>query len=117
MKSLFSFCVLVITVLIVNLLTGFITDYLMNYRGMTNPLKFTAIGMLVLVVILYPAFKFLDKWVSQMAKKVMSKGHHMFGKVLGTIVIFALLAFVLYCIYAHVWFHINVPKILVSRWF
>ncbi len=117
MRRLFSFCVLVITVLIVNLLTGYITDYLMNYRGVTNPLKFTAIGMIVLVLILYPAFKFLDSLVTAMAKKMMSKGHHMFGKILGTIFIFAIILFVLYCVYAHQWFGINVPKVLISRWF
>lgn len=117
MKKLFSFCVLVITILAVNLLTGYITDYLMNYRGITNPLKFTAIGMGVLVVILYPAFKFLDELIATMAQKVMSKGHHMFGKVLGTILIFAALLFVLYCIYANQWYGINVPKILINKWF
>ena len=117
MRNLFSFCVLIITILIVNLLTGYITDYLMNYKGVTNPLKFTAIGMIVLVLILYPAFKFLDQLISAMAKKVMTKGHHMFGKVIGTIIMFAVVLFVLYCVYAKQWFGINVPKLLVSRWF
>ncbi|HEX3010000.1 MAG TPA: hypothetical protein VHO90_20530 [Bacteroidales bacterium] len=100
-----------------NLLTGYISDYLMNYKGMTNPLKFTAIGMLVLVVILYPAFKFLDEMVAVMAQKVMTKGHHMFGKVLGTLIMFAILLFILYCIYAKQWYGINVVKVLVARWF
>jgi uncharacterized membrane protein YagU involved in acid resistance len=89
----------------------------MNYKGMTNPLKFTAIGMLVLVVILYPAFKFLDEMVAVMAQKVMTKGHHMFGKVLGTLIMFAILLFILYCIYAKQWYGINVVKVLAARWF
>lgn len=117
MRKLFSFCVLVITVLIVNLLTGYITDYLMNYKGITNPLKFTAIGMIVLVVILYPAFKFLDELVTSLAKKVMSKGHNMFGKILGTVLMFALLLFGLYCIYANQWYGINVLNILINKIF
>jgi hypothetical protein len=116
MKNFFSFCVLVITVLVVNLLTGYITDYLMNYKGITNPLKFTAIGMGILVIILSPAFKFLDEMVSTLAKKVMSKGHHMFGKILGTVMVFSMLLFILYCIYAKQWYGINVPKILLNRW-
>ncbi|NJO68738.1 MAG: hypothetical protein HC830_05175 [Bacteroidetes bacterium] len=69
MRKFFGFCVLVITVLVVNLLTGYITDYLLNYKGATNPLKFTAIGMVILVLILYPAFKFLDELVTSLAKK------------------------------------------------
>lgn len=117
MRKLFSFCVLVITILIVNLLTGYITDYLMNYKGVTNPLKFTAIGMIALVLILYPAFKFLDELVTSMAKRMMSKGHHIFGKIMGTLLVFAIFVFILYCVYANQWFGINVPKILISRWF
>lgn len=116
MKTFFGFCVLVVTVLIVNLLTEFITGYLMHYKGMTDPMKFTAIGMTVLVLILYPAFKFMDKLVTSVAKKTMNKGHHMFGKILGTLVMFAVIMFVLYCIYARQWFGINVPKLLVEKW-
>lgn len=117
MRRVFSFCVLVVTILVVNLLTGYITDYLMNYKGMTNPLKFTAIGMGALVLILYPAFKFLDELVVTMAKRMMSKGHHMFGKVLGTIIVFAIVMFFLYCVYANLWFGINVPKVLIGKIF
>lgn len=117
MRKLFGFCVLVLTILIVNLLTDFITSYLMNYKGITNPMKFTAIGMGVLVLILYPAFKFLDKLVTQMAKRAMSKGDNLFGKLIGTFLVFTVLLFVMYCIYAHQWFGMNVPKILISRWF
>lgn len=117
MKNVFSFCVLVVTILIVNLLTGYITDYLLHYRGVTNPLKFTAIGMIVMVLILYPAFKFLDGLVTTMSRKMMSKGHSMFGKVLGTIIAFSVIVFILYCIYAYQWYGINVPRILIANMF
>lgn len=89
----------------------------MNYKGVTNPLKFTAIGMGVLVIILYPAFKFLDGLVTTLAKRTMSKGHHMFGKILGTLISFVIVLFVLYCVYAKQWFGINVPKVMITKWF
>jgi len=73
--------------------------------------------MIVLVLILYPAFKFLDSWVASLTKRMMTKGHHMFGKVLGTFIAFSVIIFVLYCIYASLWFGINVPKILIARIF
>lgn len=117
LRRLFGYCVLVVTVLSVNLLTGYISNYLMHYKGMTNPYKFTAIGMGVLVIILFPAFKYLDELVKSMAQRMMSKGHHMFGKFLGTLIVFALLLFVLYCIYADQWFGINVFKVIIGKVF
>lgn len=115
MRKIFSFCVMVVTVLTVNIVTGLITDYLMKYKGMTNPFKFTAIGMVITVAVLYPAFKFVDEIIKSMAQKVMSKGHHAFGKLIGTLVVFAVVMFILYCVYANNWFHINVPKYLIGR--
>ena len=38
--------VLMISVLTLNLLTGFITNYIINYKTDINPYKFTGIAML-----------------------------------------------------------------------
>jgi len=84
---------------------------------MTNPLKFTAIGMAVLVVILFPAFKYLDQIVKSIAQQILSKGHHRFGKFIGTIIMFVIALIILYCIYAQIWFGINVPKIFFNKIF
>ncbi len=109
-RTFFNYMVMVITILTVNLLTGAISDYLMHYKGITSPYKFTAIGMLVIVAILFPAFKFMDGLVRNMTHTIIKKGKHVFGKMIGTILIFILLLFILFCFYAKIWYNKEVLK-------
>jgi hypothetical protein len=111
MKKIINFCILAITILTVNLLTGYITDYFLRYKHITNPFKFTAIGMLILVAVFYPVFEFIENKVEGITKELIKKGNNAFGKILGVILVFALLLSVLYCIYAKLWFHLNIPSI------
>ena len=48
-KKLFNLMVLMISVLTLNLITGFVTDYIVHYDIGINPYKFTGIAMLTLV--------------------------------------------------------------------
>ncbi len=114
LNALYNFFVLVITVLSVHLITGGITDYLMKYRGITHPLKFTLIGMLITVIILYPAFKYIDKTIKILTAKLMIKGASAFSRTLGIILVFLLLFSVLYWFYARMWFHIDVLKVAIN---
>ena len=114
-KNIFSFCVLVITVLAVNLLTQYISQFVLVYRHITNPFKYTAIGMAIIVAILYPSFKFLNEIVKAFTRLILKKGKYLFGKTIGMIILFMALIFILYCIYAYLWFRINVIKILLDR--
>lgn len=114
-RKIFGYGVLIITILSVNLLTNYIANFMMHYKGITHPLKFTAIGMSILVVILFPAFRYLDQVVKSTAKRFLSKGHPMFGKIAGTILMFVIALFILYCIYAKTWFGLNVPKIIITK--
>ncbi len=116
-RRVFNFFVLAITILLVNLLTTFIADYLMEYKGGINPLKFTAIGMGVIVVVFYPAFEYLNGIVEKFTTRFLKKGDNLFGRTLGVYITFLTLLFILYCIYAHIWFNVNVPKYIVTSIF
>jgi hypothetical protein len=116
-RKIFSFFVLIITVLAVNLLTNFLANYMLHYKAIASPLKFTAIGMAIIVAIFYPAFKFLDELIRLFAEKIIKKGRHVFGKNLGFLLMFLIVLFSLYCIYAHIWFRINVVKVIIGRVF
>jgi hypothetical protein len=117
MKRIINFCVLAITILSVNLLTGFITDYFLHYKNITNPMKFTALGMLVLVAVFYPIFEYMESKVEALARGLIKKGNNAMGKRLGFVIVFSILILILYCIYANLWFKINVPRILINRIF
>lgn len=113
-RKIFNFFVFSITILLVNLLTTFIADLLMKYRGHTNYLKFTAIGMCVIVLVFYPAFEYLNGIVEKFTTRFLKKGNNLFGRILGVYIAFFVALFILYCIYAHIWFNVNVFKVILN---
>lgn len=112
MRKIYSFLILAVTILVMNLLTGFITDTFMNHKNFSNPYKFTALGMLILVAFFYPLFEIINKKIQVLINKLLKKGRHYFGKTIGVLAMFFLFIAVLYCIYAKLWFNINVLKVL-----
>ena len=113
-RKIFNFFVFSITILLVNLLTTFIADLLMKYRDHTNYLKFTAIGMGVIVLVFYPAFEYLNGIIEKFTTRFLKKGNNLFGRILGVYITFFVMLFTLYCIYAHIWFHVNVIKVILN---
>ncbi len=107
--------VLMISVLIVNLLTGFITNYIIHYKVDINPYKFTAIAMLGLVFILVPAYGYLSGRIEILVARVLLSGSNSFGKTFSLLICFAIIFGILFAIYLHEWFHINILSILKQR--
>jgi hypothetical protein len=111
-KKIFKVMVLMISVLAVNLLTGWITDYIIHYRLGLNPYKFTAMAMLILVFILVPAYSYLGKQVEYLTAKVLLSGSNSFGKIVGLFLSFSAAFGILFIIYLKEWFHINLLVVL-----
>ena len=107
--------VLMISVLTVNILTGFITDYIIHYKIALDPYKFTAIAMLALVFILVPAYSYLNGQVEILIARVLLSGSSSFGKIIGLLFSFALIFSILFAIYLHEWFHINLLTVLKNK--
>lgn len=106
-KRIFSLMVLMISVLLVNLLTGFITDYIVHYKLDLNPYKFTAIAMFVLVFILVPAYSYMSGRIEVLVAKVLISGSNSFGRTFGLLISFGIIFSILFAIYLQQWFHIN----------
>ncbi len=113
-RKLFAFAVTILTLLTANLLTTFITDKLISYRWELKPLRFTLISMAIITVVFYPLFTQLQKWVDKFSRKFVKAGHALVGKYLGLLFMFLAGLFVLTCIYAHMWYNINVLKLIFS---
>jgi hypothetical protein len=106
-RKLFSIMVLMITVLSVNLLTGWITDYIVASDVGLDPYRFTAFAMLALVFILVPAYSFLAERVELLVAKVLLSGTGSFGRIFGLLLSFSLIFALLFAVYLHEWFGIN----------
>ncbi len=105
--------VLMISVLTVNLLSGFITNYIIHYKIDLNPFKFTAIAMIALVFILVPAYRYMSGKIEILAARVLFSGSSSYGKIIGLIFSFAIIIAVLFAVYLNQWFHINLLKYLI----
>ncbi len=109
--------VLMITVLTVNLLTGFITNYIIHYKVDLNPYKFTAIAMLGLVFILVPAYSYMSGRIEVLVAKVLLSGSNSFGRSFGLLISFGIIFSILFIIYLNDWFHINLLHEIKNRLF
>lgn len=116
-QKIFNFLVFCNTILIVNLITTFITDYFMGFKNQTDTFKFTAIGMGVIVLIFYPFFQYINRFTERFTAKLLKKGKNYFGRLFGVYLVFCILLFIIYCIYAYIWFRVNVPMVLLERVF
>lgn len=114
-RKLFNIMVLMISVLTLNLLTDFITNYILHYKLDINPLKYTALAMLALVFVLVPAYSYMSGKIEILAAKLLVKGSNSFGKVVGLLLSFLVLFTILFAIYLNKWFHISLITV-IEHW-
>jgi hypothetical protein len=107
--------VMMISVLTLNLLTGWITNMIVHYNTGINPYKFTAIAMLVLVFILVPAYSYLASRVEILVAKVLLSGSNSFGRTIGLLFSFALIFGILFVIYLYQWYDIPLWEALRGK--
>lgn len=109
-RKIFNFAVAMISILTANLLSTYITDKLISYKWEFKPIRFTLILMAIITLIFYPLFVMLEKWLDGFSRRFVKAGNAMGGKYIGLLVMFFLALIVLTCIYAKMWYNINVLK-------
>ena len=113
-RKLFNFAVTIITLLSANLFTTFVTDKLISYKYEIKPLSFTLISMAIITLVFYPLFMLLQKWLDRFSRRFVKAGHAVAGKYIGLFLMFFIGLFILTCIYAHMWYNINVIKLIAN---
>ncbi len=116
-RKVFNFTVTILTILTANLVTSYITDLLISYKWEFKPLRFTLLAMGVITLIFYPLFTMLQKWLDKFSRRFVKAGHSFAGRYLGFILMVVVALFILTCFYAHMWYHINVLKMLANGTF
>ncbi len=94
-------------VLCANLLSSKLEEWLLKQNYDLHPYTLTWIGMLIVVLILFPLFTYLDKWVKDITAKILKGGKSIGGKYTGLILVFLLFMAVLHYFYAKDWFGFN----------
>jgi hypothetical protein len=85
---------------------------MVSFRSDYKPLTFTLIGMAIIVVVFYPLFMKLEKWVERFSVRMIKSGKSMAGKYLGLILTFLVSMAILSYFYAKMWYHIDLVRIL-----
>lgn len=111
-RYLFRFVVTTLTILTANLLTSAIGEYMVSFRNNYKPLTFTLAGMAVIVVVFYPLFIKLEKWVEGFSVRIIRSGRSMAGKYVGLILTLLGGTIILAWFYARMWYHIDLLRIL-----
>lgn len=111
-RKLFNFSATLLTLLTANLLTSWITDRLISYKWEVKPLRFTLISMGVIAIVFYPLFIWLHNWVDKISRRFVKASHGFAGKYAGLFLMVIAGLFILMCFYAHMWYGINVLKMI-----
>ena len=113
-RKLFKFAVTTITILTINLISGKISEYLVNYRSNTHikPIAFTLIAMGIIVVIYYPLIAKMEEWLNGVSARIIKSGRSIGGKYLGLIVMYVICLVILLYFYAKMWYHVDLIKII-----
>jgi len=103
-RKVLKFMVITITILTAELLSDFISNYLVSFKGHYKPIPFTLMAMGIIVIIFYPALEILDKWIAKFSKAVVDTGKSVAGRYTGLVLAF--LVVLTFC-YLQVWYDIN----------
>jgi hypothetical protein len=112
-RFFFQFIVTTLTILTANLVTNAISNYMVSFKNSYNPLTFTLIGMMIIVVVFYPLFMKLEDWITYLSVKVIRSGNSLAGKYMGLFLTFLAGLLVLFYFYARMWYHIDFLRVLV----
>ncbi|HBH84345.1 MAG TPA: hypothetical protein DDY34_11115 [Bacteroidales bacterium] len=113
-RYFFRFVVTTLTILIANLLTTAIGDYMISYKNHMRPVVFTLIAMGIIVIIFYPLFTKMEEWVKTLSVRMIRSGKSLAGKYMGLTLIFVAGLLVLLYFYAKMWYHIDLAKALFN---
>lgn len=106
-RKFVNFLIFTISILGVNLVTTLISDYLISYMRATHPFKATLVGMVLVVIVLYPAFNWLEGVSEKLAKQIFTAGKNAAGKFLGLLWAFSVAFAILFFCYLKLWFNIK----------
>jgi len=102
---MYKFMLMTVTILAANLMSGFISNAVLDYYKLNfSPKIATMIGMAVIVLVLYPLYRYLNNWMNTISKKLVKTGRKLIGPKIGALFMFTILLVSLYFGYMKLWF-------------
>ncbi|HEX8547470.1 MAG TPA: hypothetical protein VF691_10950 [Cytophagaceae bacterium] len=115
-KRFNRYAVIIITILLAELIHAYALSFVSRWKDDASPYKSVAISMLIAVLVFYPAFKFMEKFLKGISNKYMLKSKKIIGKnLIGSVIGFLLALFLLFLAFSAVWYGKN-PIIDLREW-
>lgn len=115
MKQLTKFTVYSITILTAYLISECLVNFL-NSHYKEKTYSSVLIGMLVVLIVYFPVVTFLDKYIKRMSKTYINQSKGLSNNShIGIIVGFLVMFFVLFVLFALVWYDLNLLEDLKNK--
>lgn len=115
-KKFNRYAVIIITILLAELIHAYALSFVARWKDDVSPYKSVAISMLIAVVIFFPAFKFIEKFIKGFSNKYMLKSKKVIGRnFISAVISFFLALFLLFLAFSAVWYGKN-PIIDLREW-
>lgn len=101
----FRAMVIILTLLCIDLITTSINALVTSLDKFVNPYLLTALGMIIVVALFYPAFEFLTRWSSSFVEKSIDMSAGMIGRKNALVAVAIVLLFALYVGFLFLWFN------------
>jgi hypothetical protein len=106
-SKLLQVLVFTLTILTANLLSDFTSNFLTSFKGTYKPLVFSIMAMAIIVIIFYPVFILLEKWISKLSTTIVKSGRSLLGKYTWLMLSFFVSMLVLIWFYVKIWYDID----------
>lgn len=96
---------IVLVLLSVDLVSTSINAFVTSLDKSINPYLLTALGMVIVVVLFYPAFEFLSQWSHKLVEKMVAASSNVLGRKQAIVAVALVLLFLLYVGFLFLWFN------------
>jgi hypothetical protein len=109
MKRTFrKYAVIIIAILLAELVHAYAHSFLLKYKNGVSAYESVALSMAVAVLVFYPAFHFIEKYIVYASHKYLEATKKISGgNTLGLFIGFAIAIFLLFMAFAQVWYQRN----------
>jgi hypothetical protein len=112
-RKITKYLILVITILVAELLSSVVLNYVHFSKNAHRPYYSTALGMLITVIVYTPLLSLMQAIIESMAATYVKKTKKVAGGSIQGVLLASCLAIgILYCFYLYVWYKIDVRHLL-----
>ena len=116
MRKLTKYIVIILAILAAELLHAYAHSFFHHQLEGSSPYKSVAVSMLIAVVVFYPVFHFIEKYIHSASEKYVEGAKRVTNnRFIGLVLGFAIAVFLLFAAFSQVWYHKN-PVIDLKNW-